>query len=92
MKFQDIIFFVIVAFFVYTHNSKWAIIAGLFCLFLAIPLFAFWVFFTAERLTWYAAGFFLLAIVSFSLEGRLIKDEGNGSDKRGEGSIYADRH
>jgi len=36
---------------------------GLCCLALAIPLFKFWIFFTAERLTWYAAAFFTYSIV-----------------------------
>lgn len=41
-------------------NFVWA---GLGCLGLAIPLFATWTFFTAERLTWYAAAFFLTFIL-----------------------------
>jgi hypothetical protein len=63
MKPQDILFFLILFFFLYKRNSKWTAIAGLVSLLISIPLFAKWVFFTAERLTWYAAGFFLLAIV-----------------------------
>jgi len=63
MKPQDILFIIIFLFFVYKKNSKWVTVAGLFCLLISIPLFAKWVFFTAERLTWYAAGFFLLAIL-----------------------------
>ncbi len=63
MKPQDIIFFIILLVFIYKRNSTWAVFAGLLCLFISIPLFAKWIFFTAERLTWYAAGFFLLAIV-----------------------------
>jgi len=30
---------------------------GLGCFVLAIPLFSQWIFFTAERLTWYGAAF-----------------------------------
>jgi len=62
MKIQDFLFFFVLLFFIYKRNSKWATIAGLICLLVSIPLFAKWIFFTAERLTWYAAGFFLLAI------------------------------
>ncbi len=62
MKIQDILFFLILIFFFYKKNLKWIVGSGLFCLIFSIPLFAKWIFFTAERLTWYAAGFFLLAI------------------------------
>jgi hypothetical protein len=62
MKLQDILFIFLVIFFIYKKNPKWVMITGLVCLLIAIPLFAKWIFFTAERLTWYAAGFFLLAI------------------------------
>ncbi len=62
MKPQDIIFLIIVVFLIIKNNPKWLTIAGLLCLVVSIPLFASWVFFTAERLTYYAAGFFLLAI------------------------------
>jgi uncharacterized membrane protein YqjE len=63
MKAQDIVFLIVLLFLVFKHNPKWATIAGLICLVLSIPLFSFWIFFTAERLTWYAAAFFLLAII-----------------------------
>lgn len=68
MKIQDIVFFVILLFLVFKHSPKWATIAGLISLALSIPLFSFWIFFTAERLTWYAAAFFLVAII------KLVKD------------------
>ncbi len=63
MKLQDIIFFIVLLFFIFKRNSKWPTIAGLVSLFVSIPLFAKWIFFTAERLTWYAAGFFFLAVL-----------------------------
>ncbi|HSW87862.1 MAG TPA: hypothetical protein VLG12_01745 [Candidatus Saccharimonadales bacterium] len=63
MKPQDIIFFIIFLFLLYKQKPTWATIAGLLCLCVSIPLFAKWIFFTAERLTWYSAGFFLLAII-----------------------------
>jgi hypothetical protein len=62
MKPQDIIFLVIFIFLIYKRNPKLAVILGLFSIALSIPLFASWTFFTAERLTWYAAAFFLLSI------------------------------
>lgn len=63
MKPQDIIFVLLVLFLLYKRNPQWAAGAGIVSLLIAIPLFAKWIFFTAERLTWYAAAFFLLSIV-----------------------------
>lgn len=63
MKIQDIGFlFVLLVLFV-LKKPRLSVIAGLVCLVLAIPLFSFWVFFTAKRLTWYAAAFFFLVIL-----------------------------
>lgn len=66
MKPQDIFFIIIFAGLLITRKSIWFAYAGLGCLIVAIPLFAKWVFFTAERLTWYAAAF-ILAFVLISL-------------------------
>lgn len=63
MKIQDIIFFVVLAALILSRKPRLLVYAGLFSLILAIPLFAKWVFFTAERLTWYAAAFFLAFIL-----------------------------
>jgi hypothetical protein len=63
MKIQDIVFFVVLALLILKYSPKFAIICGIACLLLSVPLFSFWIFFTAEHLTWYAAGFFLLAII-----------------------------
>jgi hypothetical protein len=65
MKIQDIAFFVVLVLLILKHSPKLAVICGIACLFLSIPLFSFWIFFTAEHLTWYAAGFFLLAIIFY---------------------------
>lgn len=75
MKIQDIIFFVILALLIIKRSPRLAVIVGIFCLALSIPLFSYWVFFTAERLTWYAATFFLLAIIFYLFN--LKKDEKN---------------
>ncbi|OGH39746.1 MAG: hypothetical protein A3B41_04355 [Candidatus Levybacteria bacterium RIFCSPLOWO2_01_FULL_37_26] len=75
MKVQDIAFLIVLVFLIFKHNPKLSTVAGLVCLVLSIPLFATWTFFTAERLTWYAAAFFLLAII-FSLwvkKGKSVK-------------------
>lgn len=63
MKIQDILFIIVLIALIYKMNTRWAVLAGLGSLVLAIPLFATWTFFTAERLTWYAASFFLLAVI-----------------------------
>lgn len=63
MKIQDIAYIVILSVILFVRKPRLLIWFGLGSLLLAIPLFAKWVFFTAERLTWYAAGFFLLFIL-----------------------------
>lgn len=63
MKIQDIAFFIVFLLLLFKRNPKFSVITGLISLILAIPLFSLWVFFTAERLTWYAGAFFLLAVV-----------------------------
>ena len=66
MKVQDIAFFIILLFLIFKRDPKWAAAFGLISLALSMPLFSLRIFFTAERLTWYAAAFFLLSII-FSL-------------------------
>lgn len=63
MKPQDIAFIIILFIFLLIRKPKLFVVAGITCLLGSIPLFAKWVFFTAERLTWYAAAFFLIAIL-----------------------------
>jgi len=63
MKIQDVSFILVFLVVFWLRRPRLALMIGLLCLLLAIPLFKFWIFFTAERLTWYAAGFFLLAII-----------------------------
>lgn len=70
MKPQDLIFIVLLLFLLFKHDPKWAVIFGLSLLVLSIPLFATWTFFTAERLTWYAGGFFLTAIIFSMLKSK----------------------
>lgn len=66
MKIQDTLFLVALVILLALRKQRYFVFAGLGSLTLAIPLFAGWVFFTAERLTWYAAGFFLIYLL-FSL-------------------------
>lgn len=63
MKFQDIIFLIIFILVILKKDSRLSTLAGIICLILSIPLFAVWIFFTAQHLVWYAAAFFLLSII-----------------------------
>ena len=63
IKIQDLAFILVFLLVFWRRSSKLAVSIGLCCLALAIPLFKFWIFFTAERLTWYAAAFFTLGIL-----------------------------
>lgn len=59
---QDILFVLIFTLLIPKRDPKFFVLAGLFSLTLAIPLFAQWVFFTAQRLVMYSGAFFLLAV------------------------------
>jgi len=63
VKIQDLAFFIVFIILLIKRDSKLAAGAGIISLILSIPLFSFWIFFTAERLTWYAAAFFLLSVI-----------------------------
>jgi hypothetical protein len=63
MKTQDIIFLSIVVYLIVYKKQKYFPMFGLGSLLLSIGFFASWIFFTAERLTWYAAGFFFIGII-----------------------------
>ena len=63
MKIQDILFFVVLIFLIFKRDPRLTAGVGLACFLLAMPLFYLWIFFTAERLTWYGAGFILLSVI-----------------------------
>lgn len=63
MKIQNLIFAVIFILVFWRRNSAVAARLGIICLILATLLFNLQVFFTAERLTWYAAAFFAYATI-----------------------------
>jgi hypothetical protein len=73
MKPQDIAFFVVFILLLYKNNPRLAAGVGILCLLIAMPLFAKWVFFTAERLTWYAAAFFMQSIIFHLLHSEKTK-------------------
>lgn len=63
MKIQDIVFFIILLILWFLPIRNKYVFAGICSLILAIPLFYFWMFFTAERLTWYAVALFFIEIL-----------------------------
>jgi hypothetical protein len=66
MKPQDIGFFLVCVVLLFIKKPRLFLIAGLVSWIAAIPLFSGWIFFTAERLTWYGAAFILMFLL-FSL-------------------------
>lgn len=70
MKPQDLAFIVVILILLYKHNPRYFVIAGLSMFAAAIPLFAKWIFFTAERLTWYGSLCMLIAVLLFLIEER----------------------
>jgi hypothetical protein len=74
MKIQDLIFVIVFGIVVLSRRSKVLVYVGLVSLIISMGLYAKWVFFTAERLTWYASVFFLTYIVM-----RLVQN--NQADK-----------
>lgn len=63
MKPQDILFIVILLVLIFLRKPRVLVWFGLGCILLSMPLFYRYVFFTAERLVMYAAGFLLTAII-----------------------------
>ena len=63
MKVQDIAFLVVFLATLFLRRPKLAAGLGVACLIAAIPLFYLQIFFTAQRLTWYAAAFFFISML-----------------------------
>jgi len=63
MKIQDILFIVLFAILLFKHKENSFLSLGLLCLLFAIPLFYFWIFFTAERLVWYGVLLILVEVI-----------------------------
>lgn len=74
---QDILFVLVFILLILKRDSRFFVSAGLISLVLAIPLFAQWVFFTAQRLVIYSSAFFLLSIITILLS---IRKEGAMDD------------
>ena len=65
MKPQDILFIITLLGILFFRKPRMLVFAGLLCFILSVPLFSHFVFFTAERLVMYAAGFLLVSIIMF---------------------------
>jgi hypothetical protein len=66
MKLQDVILVLIGCALLVKRDARVCFMAGLACILISIPFFASWVFFTGQRLLWYAAVYFMSGII-FSL-------------------------
>lgn len=63
MKIQDAIFLFVLLIMLFSSikNPNRFVYAGTTCFVVSIPLFYFWIFFTAQRLVYYGLAFFLIA-------------------------------
>ena len=61
MKPQDAVFFAVLV--LLLRRPEWLLWTGIGCFALSIPLFAQWIFFTAERMTWYGSAFILFSLI-----------------------------
>ena len=68
MKPQDLIFLFVLFILLFKKDFRLSAILGMLCIAVSIPLFAKWVFFTAEHLVWYGGAFFLLSIVQLDFK------------------------
>lgn len=73
MKIQDILFVAILLLLLIIHKRQFFVFAGLGCYSLAILFFVNWIFFTAERLTWYGSFFILLSLIVPNLQRNTVK-------------------
>ena len=67
---QDLIFIIVLALLLLKRDARWFVATGLISLALSIPLFAKWIFFTAQHLVYYAFAFFAVAVLMNLLERR----------------------
>lgn len=72
MKIQDILFLVVLIFLIFKKDSRLSLYAGVGSILLSIPLFYLQIFFTAEHLIWYSAGFLVLTLALTVFKEKLI--------------------
>ncbi len=68
MKPQDILFFLFFIFLLWKRDFRLTVIIGMLCIVAAIPLFAKWIFFTAQHLIWYSSAFIFLGAVQIAFK------------------------
>lgn len=68
MKIQDILFIVVLISLILTRKPRWLIITGILCFVASIPGFALWKFFTAQHLTYYAAGYIFVGLLIYIIQ------------------------
>ena len=69
MKIQDLLFIATIVPLIYIRKPKIIFVAGIVCLIVAMPLFHFWIFFTAQKLVEYAFFFFLAGLLLLLKKG-----------------------
>jgi hypothetical protein len=74
LKIQDIIYLLFLIFVFINKKYNYLVSSGLVMLIIAIPLYYFWIFFTAQRLVMYAAFNFLVYIM-YILSKEMIRKE-----------------
>jgi len=70
MKIQDIAFIIILLILIFRKNPRELVFAGLVSLALSIPLFSFWIFFTAQRLVFYAVILIASSLIVYHFKKR----------------------
>ncbi len=60
---QDLLFIAVFLLLLIKRDPRYFAIAGLICIGISVPLFSQWVFFTAQRLVWFAFLFFSFAVI-----------------------------
>jgi len=68
MSIQDIAFLIVAVLLLIKSKYEWLVYAGLACLIVSAPLFYFQIFFTAQRLVYYATAIFTIAIILMLLQ------------------------
>lgn len=63
LKPQDLLFLTVFFLLLFKRDAKLFALAGVIFLIASIPLFSKWVFFTAQRLTWFAFLFFATSMI-----------------------------
>jgi uncharacterized membrane protein YfcA len=72
MKIQDLAFIVVLLALFLLKKKNLFVYAGVISLVVSMVFYAKWIFYTAQRLTWYAAAFFLICSIMTVLAGETM--------------------